>query len=244
MMQPEKDAFGQGMIDYYQGEEVTEIIERDDGYMGISGGPAIYFAPYDEWPEAEQAAIQLAHGRVLDIGCGAGRVCLYLQERGHEVVGIDNSPLAIKTATRRGVIDARILSITQVSRKVLGQFDTLVMFGNNFGLMGNPQRAKWLLRRFYGMTSADGLILAESRDVYDTTEPDHLAYHAWNRQRGRPAGQVRLRVRYKRVIGEWFDYLMVSRPEMQEILVDTGWKIRQLFQKENRADYVAAIMKT
>ena len=152
MMRSEQDAYGQEVYDYYQGQNVTEIIERDDGYVGTSAGPAAYFAPYADWPPHQQEAIKLAQGRVLDIGCGPGRVCLYLQEKGHEVVGIDNSPLAVKTAKLRGVRDARVLPITQVSRKALGTFDTIVMFGNNFGLLANRQRAGWLLRRFRGRT--------------------------------------------------------------------------------------------
>jgi methylase of polypeptide subunit release factors len=39
----------------------------------------------------------------VDIGCGAGRLALYLQARGHEVVAIDISPLAVKTCMKRGV---------------------------------------------------------------------------------------------------------------------------------------------
>ncbi len=198
-MKPELDAFGQGVYDFYQGEPVVEIIERDDGYIGTSRGAAGYFAPYSEWPLDEQKASQLAQGRVLDVGCGPGRVALYLQEQGHEVVGIDNSPLAIETARLCGVKNARVLSLTQISRKELGIFDTIVMFGNNFGLFGNPKRAKWLLRRFYGMTTADGRILAESRNIYARNKPEHLAYHERNRKRGRLPGQLRLRVRYKTI---------------------------------------------
>jgi SAM-dependent methyltransferase len=242
-MRPEQDAYGQEVYDYFHGQKAIEIIERSDGMIDVSSGPAAYFAPFAEWPPSERQASQHAHGRVLDVGCGPGRVCLHLQEKGHVVVGIDNSPLAIKTATLRGVREARILPVTQLSRKTLGVFDTIVMFGNNFGLFGNPRRAKWLLRRFYGMTSSNGLILAESLDIYDTEEPDHLAYQAWNRQHGRMSGQIRLRVRYKRLVGEWFDYLMVSRPEMETILQDTGWQIQHVFQEAGSANYVAIIAK-
>jgi SAM-dependent methyltransferase len=84
---------------------------------------------------------------VLDVGCGAGRVALHFQERGHEVVGIDLSPLAVEVSRRRGVRDARELPVTRVGR-ALGLFDTFIMFGNNFGLMGSRRRTPWLLRRF------------------------------------------------------------------------------------------------
>lgn len=242
-MNPEEDAFGQGVYDFYLGKQVHEIIERDDGHLGISGGPAAYFAPPEEWAVNQTAVLPLIQGRILDIGCGPGRVSLYLQEKGHDVVGIDNSPLAIKTAQLRGVKDARLISITKASRKLLGTFDTIVMFGNNFGLFGNPTRAKWLLRRFYGMTGANGRILAESRNIHLTDEPEHLVFHERNRQLGRLPGHLRLRVRYKTMIGPWFEYLMVSPEEMAEIVEGTGWHIAQIIPREDGVDYTAVIEK-
>ncbi|MCA9973525.1 MAG: class I SAM-dependent methyltransferase, partial [Anaerolineales bacterium] len=156
-MQAKQDAYGQEVHDYFHGQtDITEIVERDDGYIDTSSGPDAYFAPYAAWSPVEQEAIQLAAGRVLDVGCGPGRVLLHLQAQGLEAVGIDNSPLAVEVARARGAHGARVLSITRASRKTLGTFDTIVMFGNNFGLFGTAQRARWLLRRFDGMVRADG----------------------------------------------------------------------------------------
>lgn len=42
-------------------------------------------------------------------------------------------------------------------------------------------------------------------------------------------GQVRIRVRYKKYVTPWFDYLLVSKNEMADILNGTGWRIEQLF---------------
>jgi len=243
MLAPEQDAYGREVYDYFLGEDVREIVEREDGFIGLSGGPKAYFAPYEEWPVIQQEAVQLAYGRCLDIGCGPGRVCLYLQEKGIDVVGIDNSPLAIHTAQLRGVQDARVLPITRASRNTLGIFDTMIMFGNNFGLFGTVKRAKWLLRRFYKMMSRDGRILAESRDVYQTDKPEHLAFHERNRQMGRMSGQVRIRVRYRNLKGPWFDYLMVSQTEMAEIVAGTGWYITRVIEAEGGPDYTAVLEK-
>jgi hypothetical protein len=44
-------------------------------------------------------------------------------------------------------------------------------------------------------------------------------------ERGRLAGQIGLRVRYRVRRSEWFDYLRVSREEMQAILAGTGWRV-------------------
>ena len=241
MLTKQQDAYGRIVWDHLQGKPSVEIIERDDGWFGMSGGAPNYFAEFEDWPRHQRAAMRFVRGRVLDVGCGAGRCCLHLQKQGHPVVGIDVSPLAIKVCRQRGVKDARVLPVTQVDR-VLGRFDTILMMGNNFGLFGSRSRARWLLRRLHALTSPNARIVAESLDVYQTEDRDHLRYQRFNRRRGRMSGQLRLRVRYQRCCTPWFDYLMVSPEEMESILTGTGWRV-QRFLKSVRPIYIAVIEK-
>src|SRR5918999_2988986 len=85
--------------------------------------------------------MRYVRGRVLDVGCGAGRAALRLQERGHELVAVDISPLAVEVARRRGVLDAREVPFERVDAS-LGIFDTVLMLGNNFGLVGSAGGAR------------------------------------------------------------------------------------------------------
>jgi len=241
MFRDQEDAFGELISAYYNGSDVVEIVERDDGFIDTSAGPHAYFLEYDQWPDHYKEAIQLVSGRVLDVGSGAGRISLFLQNQGYEVLAMDNSPKALQVCQQRGVINTVLCPITQLSNRV-GIFDSIVMFGNNFGLFGNFKRAKWLLKRFYGMTSPQGRIIAESNDVYATDDPIHLAYHQRNRQRGRMAGQLRLRIRYQNLKTPWFDYLIVSQSEMKEIIQGTGWFIRKFINSEG-PQYIAIIDK-
>jgi len=134
-----------------------------------------------------------------------------------------------------GVKNAKVLGVTQITSK-LGQFDTLVMFGTNFGLFANPRRASWLLKRFHAMTSPQARIIAETLHPYDpTTGPDrrrvdteHRKYLRFNRQRGRMPGQLRIRVRCGLACTPWFDYLIVSPREMRSIVRGTVWRVTHL----------------
>ena len=49
------------------------VVEREDGFVGLSGGAPIYFSEFKDWPAIQKKAVTLAKGRVLDIGAGAGR---------------------------------------------------------------------------------------------------------------------------------------------------------------------------
>ncbi|MGB2875193.1 MAG: methyltransferase domain-containing protein [Gaiellaceae bacterium] len=235
-----EDAYGRLILDYLERGEGIEIVERDDGFINASGyGPAAYFFPLRRWPKSERKAMRHVRGRVLDVGCGAGRVALHLQERGHDVVGIDLSPLAVEVSRRRGVRDVRELPVTRVSPR-LGRFDTIVMFGNNFGLTGSRRRAPWLLRRFRTITNDGARILAESVNPYATDNPDHLAYHRRNRRRGRMPGHLRIRIRYGNYTSAWFDYLLASPEEMAELAEGTGWELRQVIDEGDRV-YVGVL---
>ena len=225
------DAFGQMLRD----GRGPEIIERDDGFLDAV--KMDYFAPVARWPTAERRALRWVRGRVLDAGVGAGRAALELQRRGRSVVAIDVSPGAVEVARARGVRDVRLLAFEDVDDSV-GRFDTVVMFGNNFGLFGSPGKARRLLRRL--RPRADRIVAA-SNDPHATEDPAHLAYQERNRKRGRAAGQLRLRVRYRDLIGPWFDYLIVSPDEMASILEGTEWEIRRLLQQSGSGYYVAVL---
>ncbi len=241
-LKPEEDVFGQEMWAYYNGERASEIVERDDGYFDASrNGPEMYFSEFKDWHLVEQKAMEFVKGRVLDIGCGVGRHSLYLQRKGFDVFGIDSSPLAIQICRLRGLKKTKVMSIEDLNFKP-NSFDTIIMMGNNFGLFGGFKKARSLLKKFHKMTSMNGLIIASTRDPYKTDNPDHLEYHIQNGERGRMSGQLRIRIRFRKCVGKWFDYLMVSKKEMEEILKGKGWKIKKFIDSDN-AEYMAIIEK-
>ena len=141
----------------------------------------------------------------------------------------------------RGVREVVLMQAARISSK-LGIFDTILMMGNNFGLVANKRRAKWLLRRFHSMTTTEAKIIATTLNPLATTDPCHLDYHERNRQKGRMPGQVRIRARYRNYIGNWFDYLFVTLDEMNSITDETGWYVSKVIESEGPV-YAAIIAK-
>lgn len=236
-----EDAYGHELTDYLERGEGFEIIEREDGFFDVSSGPGCYFMQFDEWPEIEKNAINFARGKVLDIGTGAGRVCLHLQDKEIECLGIDNSPKAIRVASMRGVTSTSLIPFEEISA-LEGEFNTVIMYGNNFGLFGNRKRAEEMLEALYQLTSSDATILVESLDPYTTDQKEHLEYQATNRRDGKMSGQLKIRVRYKKYVTPWFEYLIVSKKEMEDILRNTGWYVSRYFS-DDKPLYVAALKK-
>ena len=242
-MKTSRDAYGQQLLAQYHNQQKTvEIIERDDDYIDTGSDPGLYFSEYRQWSPLEKRAIKLVKGRVLDVGCGAGRHALYLQGKGFETVGIDNSPGAIRVCKLRGLKRAIVRPINDVDKFKPASFDTIIMMGNNFGLFGSLENARSILKKFARITAPDARIIAKTLNPYITDNPLHPPYLRANHRRGRLGGQIRMRVRYGKTIGEWFDYLFVSPEEMREILRDTDWQIEELLNAEE-ANYVAVIQK-
>jgi hypothetical protein len=129
------DAFGQLLLAQYAElqEPQFELVERDDGFLGVTEARA-YFSQREQLGPLEAEACQEATGRVLDVGCGAGRHSLVMMARGLPVTGLEPSPGAAEVARVRGVtvIDGRL---DQMSG---GQYDTIVMLGNNLSLLAAP----------------------------------------------------------------------------------------------------------
>lgn len=210
---PDQDAYGAILLAAFEGRDAAEVMEREDGTVWAGDG-GDYLHPPRRWPATERRMLRFARGRVLDVGCAAGRVALALQERGREVVAIDESPLAVEVARRRGVRDARALALADVDA-ALGPFDTVLIVRNNFGL-GGPDGARQLLERIATLTTPRGRLITDSVDPYRI---DDEAIRAGTEAGGTGVYGQRLRVRHGRFASPWFHYVMTS-PEAFAALVE------------------------
>jgi SAM-dependent methyltransferase len=228
---PQRDAYGQILLAHFEGRVANEIMERDDGLI-YCGDPADYFHPFRRWPANERRAMRHVRGRVLDIGCGAGRVALHLQDRGHEVVAVDESPLAVEVARQRGVRDARVLALSEVDRS-LGMFDTVLLLRNNIGLAGDGRSTPPLLRRLARLTSARARIFTDSVDPERLEDPAFRTY-------GKRA--QRLRVRWRGYSSPWFRYVMVPPAELERLLTGGGWRVLRVID-DSSPRYIVVLEK-
>src|SRR3989475_11896455 len=151
------DLYAQAMLDHWLGKKVVFEFERDDGYRSRSLVEA-YFTPPAKWSKIEREAMKEVRGRVLDVGCGPGRHAIYLQRKGHPVVGIDASPTQVALARVRGVEEGYQASVHRLPRGP-GTFDTLTLMGNNLGLAGDLPRMRRFLRDARAISNARGRTL-------------------------------------------------------------------------------------
>ncbi|MGY5859932.1 MAG: methyltransferase domain-containing protein [Candidatus Thorarchaeota archaeon] len=221
------DTFGRILRDALEGKDSSYIIERDDGFIRHTSGVPLTL-PYKEWHEAEKEAIVGREGPFLDIGCGVARVGDFVREQGMEYYGIDLSPLAVEMCHKRGHKNVFLMSADNITFDS-PLFKTVVLYGNNFGLVGSPEGVVKMLKQLHTITTEDAVALAGSRDPEVTDNQMHLDYHAKNRAEGIAPCQVRLRNRYKDEVDDWWYLYFCGLDTMSEIAKEAGWYLDTAF---------------
>lgn len=139
------DLFGKAILDYQTQNNPeslitsTSISEEDE--MDVS----YLFRPYDLMPKIEQKALQLAYGKILDVGCGAGSHALSLQnDRKLNVTAIDISKNAIQTCELRGIQNCIVVDILEFDSTE--KFDTILLLMNGTGILKLCQKLLFILK--------------------------------------------------------------------------------------------------
>lgn len=128
-----KDPMGAAILDYWQKGKAGRLRVFSSQFDEDEIPVETLFRSLEEMPELEQRALQMAQGRILDVGAGSGCHSLVLQEMGEDVLSIDISPLSVQVMTERG-LDARQVNL--FDEHFVERFDTILMLMNGSGIIG------------------------------------------------------------------------------------------------------------
>lgn len=225
----QKDLFGLVLNNFFHGDKTQYSMTRNDGWVEYPNDPVEYFR-VNTW------FIKHAQGKVLDVGCGSGSYMLALRKKGHEVHGIDIDANCIKTCKEQGLKDIWQENILKPRRTKQQRYDTILLAGNNLGIAGNLENLKKLLQYFYSITTEQGIVLGEGLNFAETDNLLHKKYHILQRKKGLYPGAVTIRVDYKDMVGEWFDWLHTPLTKLKAIAKESGWVV-DVTQKDNEPHY-------
>jgi len=238
----EEDIFGLMYMLHQDGQGEQYSIEREDGLLETGKRVGDFFLPHKRWSQVETFVLRSVQGKILDVGAGTGKHSLYYQGLGHEVWAFDNSPRAIKIMGERGVKNALQGDVNQIEKLILpNDFDTVLLMHNNFGLCGNRQSTLDFLRKVHSITSAGARIISVGVNPYASQDLRHIEYNR-RQERNDKKGVVRLRIRYKNIIGPWYLLYMLSPQEMGEMSLEAGWRV-MFFNALDRPVYGAVLVK-
>jgi SAM-dependent methyltransferase len=225
------DLFGLILKKQLQSKEpVYHLIEREDGFITCNNTKK-YFARKEEWLDNELYLLEQAVSPVLDIGCGAGRHAIYLQEKGLDVVGLDISEGAVYVCKQRGLKKVVLGSAANLP-SFKKPFNTFLLLFNNFGILGNRPDTRNMLKNLHQLGTPDARILLSYANVEQTKNPFHLAMHKQNLAAGRLKGEIIIRFRFLGYFGSWFGLWLPTGDQFHETTQQAGWTISKDSDKE------------
>ncbi|WMI65917.1 class I SAM-dependent methyltransferase [Aestuariibaculum sp. YM273] len=156
-----KDLFGKALLDFQNGNYTEDIITStsisDEDELPIP----YLFRSYKAMPKLEQKALQIAKGKTLDVGCGAGSHSLYLHEKGITIKAIDISEGAIEVVKQRGIENAEVRDILDETET----FDTILLLMNGTGIFKEASQVSKYLNHLKSLLNPNGQILIDSSDI-------------------------------------------------------------------------------
>ena len=247
ILSADKDPMGAAILDFQkQGKAarlrvLSSMFEEDE--MPVTH----LFRSIQEMPVLEQKALQLAKGRVLDIGAGAGCHALALQEKGLAVKAIDISPLSCEAMKLRGVKDAECINLFDLhlssgnhsgenQEQFESGFDTILLLMNGTGIAGKIEHLPALFQRLKALLNPGGQILIDSSDLNYIYENEDGSFDI--NLNGAYYGEVDYQMIYKNVKGDRFDWLYVDFPLLKSIAETYGLH-GELVAEGEHYDYLA-----
>lgn len=232
-----KDLFGKAMFDFQTNNSpediITETTISEEDEMSVD----YLFRSYNEMPKLEQKALQLAIGKTLDVGCGAGSHSLSLQnDRSLEVTSIDISEKAIETCKLRGVKNAKVQNILDFEGE---KFDTIILLMNGVGIFGKLENCNKFLNKLKSLLNPGGQILLDSSDIIYMFDEDEDG-GKWIPSSNDYYGELVFNISYKGEKEEPFDWLYLDYNTLQNAAIANGLKCELILEGEHY-DYLAKL---
>lgn len=232
-----KDLFGKAMFDFQTNNSPEDIITETSISEEDEMSVEYLFRSYNEMPKLEQKALQLAKGKTLDVGCGAGSHSLSLQnDRNLEILSIDISEKAIETCKLRGVKNVKVQNILDLEGE---KFDTIILLMNGVGIFGKLQNCNKYLSKLKSLLNLEGQILLDSSDIIYMFDEDEDG-GKWIPSSNDYYGELTFNISYKGEKEEAFDWLYLDYNTLQNAAIANGLKC-ELILEGDHYDYLARL---
>ena len=208
---------GRALSDHRGGERGRSLLVRVAGEPPERLETSYFFRPPSRMGLVDRTALELARGRVLDVGACAGAHSLPLHRRGLPVTSLELVPEAVAVLTGRGLPDVREESVWSFRSDL--PYDTVLALMNGAALAGTLARLEPLLHRIRELTRKDGQLLVDSTEV-DAEEGGDLFGE------GESGGALELhyQLEYRGERGPPFPQLMVSSSALESAAARAGWR--------------------
>ena len=236
LLTADKDPMGAAILDFLKHGRADKLHVFSSQFDEDEIPVRTLFRTEKQMNPLERTALQLATGRILDIGAGSGCHSLALQAAGKEVEAIDISPLSVEAMCKRGVKQATQANLFNES--FYGSYDTLLMLMNGSGIIGQLENLPAFFRKAKQLLRPGGSILMDSSDLrylYEDEDGSFVINIA-----DEYYGEVDFQIRYKEIMGDPFDWLYIDFQTLSLYATQNGFEAK-LIKEGIHYDYLARL---
>ncbi|WP_315055003.1 class I SAM-dependent methyltransferase [Chryseobacterium indoltheticum] len=232
-----KDLMGHAIWDYFHNEN-PEDLQTETSISELDELPVKYlFRDFEEMNKIEKKALKLSHGKVLDIGAGAGSHSLYLQnDRNLDITALDISPKAIQVCQLRGIQKAVAQNMLEFSGET---YDTILLLMHGTGIFQSLKEIDIYLKKLHSLLNENGQILIDSTDIlymFDQDEDGGVLIPANGYY-----GELDYIVHYKGESENPIKWLYLDFNTLKNAAENNGFTIEKVLQDED--SYLARLIK-
>ncbi|WP_445430330.1 class I SAM-dependent methyltransferase [Chryseobacterium indoltheticum] len=232
-----KDLMGRAIWDYFHNEN-PEDLQTETSISELDELPVKYlFRDFEEMNKIEKKALKLSHGKVLDIGAGAGSHSLYLEnDRDLDVTALDISPKAIQVCQLRGIQKAVAQNMLEFSGET---YNTILLLMNGTGIFQSLKVIDIYLKKLHSLLNKNGQILIDSTDIlymFDQDEDGGVLIPANGYY-----GELDYIVHYKGESEDPIKWLYLDFNTLKNAAENNGFTIEKVLQDED--SYLAKLTK-
>ncbi len=212
------ELLGKALLDYHLGKFSSPFLIHYQDLEPDEMPLEVFFREESEMPEIEKYALSLVKGSILDVGAGAGTHCLFLQEAGFDVSGLDISEEACEVMRDRGVKKVLHQDIFLFSEST---YDTVLLLMNGIGIAESLENLPTTLNHLKTLLNPGGQILFDSSDL-TYLENRSNAYF----------GEISTWYEYRKWISEPGRWLYVDPYKLIEICEKNSIKVEVIIEDE------------
>ncbi|MGL4582814.1 MAG: class I SAM-dependent methyltransferase, partial [Flavobacterium sp.] len=230
-----KDLLGKAILDFQTNNNPQNVITETDISEAEEMDITYLFRSYKQMPKIEQKALNLAQGKILDVGCGAGAHAIYLQEKGFDIKAIDISKNSVEACKLRGITNVHVENILDIKDE---KYDTILLLMNGTGIFGRLIHTTKYLQHLKSLLTPRGQILIDSSDLIYMFDEDEDGGKWIPMENKDYYGELTFTVGYKGEVDEPLEWLYLDYNTLQNAAHANGLNCDLITEGEN-CDYLA-----
>jgi SAM-dependent methyltransferase len=221
-MEQYNDIQGHAIYDYWKTGKAASLKVHNSYGVPEKMPVRSFFKSYQELPEIERFALDICEEEILDVGAGAGRHALILQEMQKKVTALEMSPLSAEVMRQRGVKEVIEQDLFCFENY---KFMTILMLMNGIGLSGTIQGLENMLEYM------KGLLHPEGQWIFDSSDISYL-YAKGKKPNDYYYGEIKYQFEYKRLKGSWFNWLYIDKKKLTQLAKKSGWHCQVIYEND------------